>query len=52
MARILSYGHYQIACLVEHNKLIDILDVFHGTFAINRYLLEISSRNTTIIIRG
>ena len=35
--RILLYGHYRIAYLIEE-KLISILGVFHGALEIERYL--------------
>jgi plasmid stabilization system protein ParE len=36
--RILLYGHYRIAYLIKDTKTIDILGVFHGSLAIERYL--------------
>lgn len=35
--RILLYGHYRIAYLVQDNGDIDILGVFHGALDIGRY---------------
>ena len=37
--RILLYGHYRIAYLIKSETSIDILGVFHGSLAIERYLL-------------
>ena len=37
--RILLYGHYRIAYLIKSEESIDILGVFHGSLAIERYLL-------------
>jgi plasmid stabilization system protein ParE len=36
--RILLYGHYRIAYLIKDKKHIDILGVFHGALAIERYI--------------
>jgi plasmid stabilization system protein ParE len=36
--RVLLYGHYRIAYLIKDTKTIDILGVFHGALAIERYL--------------
>ena len=36
--RILLYGHYRIAYLVNPDEAIDILGVFHGALDIERYL--------------
>jgi len=36
--RILLYGHYRIAYFVKDTETIDILGVFHGSLAIERYL--------------
>ena len=36
--RILLYGHYRIAYLIIDESTIDILGVFHGALAIERYL--------------
>lgn len=36
--RILLYGHYRIAYFIKDTKTIDILGVFHGALAIERYL--------------
>jgi len=36
--RILLYGHYRIAYLIKDKNSIDILGVFHGSLAIERYL--------------
>jgi len=36
--RILLYGHYRIAYLITDKNHIDILGVFHGSLAIERYL--------------
>ena len=36
--RILLYGHYRIAYLLKNSNAIDILGVFHGALAIERYL--------------
>ena len=36
--RILLYGHYRIAYLVNPDDTIDILGVFHGALDIERYL--------------
>ena len=35
--RILLYGHYRIAYLID-NEHIDILGIFHGALAIEKYL--------------
>jgi plasmid stabilization system protein ParE len=37
--RILLYGHYRIAYLVEPSGLVSILGVFHGALDISRYSL-------------
>ncbi len=37
--RVLLYGHYRIAYLVNPNDDIDILGVFHGALDVERYLL-------------
>ena len=37
--RILVYGHYRIAYLINEDRNIDILGVFHGALDIDRYLL-------------
>ena len=36
--RILLYGHYRIAYLINSDKNIDILGVFHGALDLDRYL--------------
>ena len=36
--RILLYGHYRIAYLIKDKDHIDILGIFHGRLAIERYL--------------
>jgi len=36
--RILLYGHYRIAYLIENENNITILGVFHGALDIQRYL--------------
>ena len=36
--RVLLYGHYRIAYLIKDTENIDILGVFHGSLAIERYL--------------
>jgi len=36
--RILLYGHYRIAYFIKDTETIDILGVFHGSLAIERYL--------------
>jgi plasmid stabilization system protein ParE len=36
--RILLYGHYRIAYCIKDKNTIDILGVFHGALAIERYL--------------
>ena len=36
--RILLYGHYRIAYLVNSDESIDVLGVFHGALDIERYL--------------
>jgi len=38
--RILLYGHYRIAYLIKEDQNIDILGVFHGALAIERYLCK------------
>jgi len=37
--RILLYGHYRIAYLIQSENNIDILGVFHGSLNIERYLV-------------
>lgn len=37
--RILLYGHYRIAYLVEDNGDVAVLGVFHGALDISRYQL-------------
>ncbi len=37
--RILLYGHYRIAYLINDNHDIDILGVFHGALDISEYSL-------------
>jgi len=37
--RILLYGHYRIAYLIQSENDIDILGVFHGSLSIERYLV-------------
>ena len=37
--RILLYGHYRIAYLIQSETNIDILGVFHGSLSIERYLV-------------
>jgi toxin ParE1/3/4 len=37
--RILLYGHYRIAYLIQSENDIDILGVFHGLLSIERYLV-------------
>ena len=36
--RVLLYGHYRIAYFIKDTETIDILGVFHGALAIERYL--------------
>lgn len=36
--RILLYGHYRIAYLLQKNETVTILGVFHGALDIDRYL--------------
>ena len=36
--RMLLYGHYRIAYLIKDKNSIDILGIFHGALAIERYL--------------
>jgi plasmid stabilization system protein ParE len=36
--RVLLYGHYRIAYLIKDENTIDILGVFHGALAIEKYL--------------
>jgi toxin ParE1/3/4 len=36
--RILLYGHYRIAYVVEPEGNVDVLGVFHGALDIDRYL--------------
>ena len=36
--RILLYGHYRIAYIIKQN-VVEILGVFHGALAIERYLI-------------
>jgi toxin ParE1/3/4 len=36
--RVLLYGHYRIAYLVEQNADVTVLGVFHGALDIARYL--------------
>ncbi|MDQ7067553.1 MAG: hypothetical protein Q9M40_06050 [Sulfurimonas sp.] len=36
--RIFLYGHYRVAYLIKDTETIDILGVFHGALAIERYL--------------
>ena len=36
--RVLLYGHYRIAYFIKDAETIDILGVFHGSLAIERYL--------------
>ncbi len=36
--RILLYGHYRIAYLINTGDRIDILGIFHGALEIDRYL--------------
>ena len=36
--RILLYGHYRIAYLINKEGIVDILGVFHGALDIDRYL--------------
>ena len=36
--RVLLYGHYRIAYLVNEDKDVIILGVFHGALDIDRYL--------------
>jgi len=38
--KILLYGHYRIAYLIKEDQNIDILGVFHGALAIERYLCK------------
>ncbi len=35
--RVLLYGHYRIAYLIENKDRIDILGVFHGALDIKQY---------------
>jgi len=35
--RILLYGHYRITYLVQDNKDVEILGVFHGALDISKY---------------
>ena len=37
--RILLYGHYRIAYLIQADGSIDVLGVFHGALNIERYLV-------------
>ncbi len=37
--RILLYGHYRIAYLINNEKQIDILGIFHGSLNIEKYLI-------------
>jgi toxin ParE1/3/4 len=37
--RILLYGHYRIAYLIESGGNVDILGVFHGALDISKYVL-------------
>ena len=37
--RILLYGHYRIAYLINDDGKIDVLGVFHGSLDISRYQL-------------
>ena len=37
--RVLMYGHYRIAYLVNDGGNIDVLGVFHGSLDISRYSL-------------
>ena len=37
--RILLYGHYRIAYWIKDQDTIDILGVFHGALAIERYIV-------------
>lgn len=36
--RILLYGHYRIAYLIQDEETIHILGVFHGSLEIDKYL--------------
>lgn len=36
--RILLYGHYRIAYLVEKERDVELLGIFHGALDIDRYL--------------
>ena len=36
--RILLYGHYRIAYLLQTSLIVDILGVFHDALEIDRYL--------------
>ena len=36
--RILLYGHYRIAYLIQPDDSIDILGIFHGTLDIDKHL--------------
>jgi len=36
--RVLLYGHYRIAYFIKDTETIDILGIFHGALAIERYL--------------
>lgn len=38
--RILLYGHYRIAYLINPVNDIDILGVFHGSLDVDRYLYQ------------
>ncbi len=40
--RILLYGHYRIAYLIKDETHADILGVFHGRLAIEKYLDKIN----------
>lgn len=37
--RVLLYGHYRIAYLVEGKREIQILGIFHGSLDMDRYLI-------------
>ena len=36
--RVLLYGHYRIAYLIQEDDVVEILGIFHGALEIDRYL--------------
>lgn len=36
--RILLYGHYRIAYLIQPERVVEILGIYHGSLEIERYL--------------